>query len=73
MNHSRCVCQRYVLQHDTPEIRLGAVVEYDNDKDRYFVVNLEDVSRYPLTDRSYFSFHANVVEGSKYWFRKENN
>ena len=58
----------YILRHDTPEIKMGAVLEYNPERGRYDVVNLEDVARYPLTSRSYFSFHKDVVEGKPYWF-----
>ena len=62
--------RRYELLHDTPEIELGAIVELDCDRDRYVVINLEDVARYPLRSGSYFSFHRDVVESKRYWFSR---
>ena len=58
----------YVLRHDIPEIQRGAIVEYNEDRNRYEVINLSEVARYPLTTRSRFSFHADIVESSPYWF-----
>lgn len=62
--------RKYILKHDTPEIEKGAIVVMNYDTDRYEVINLDEVARYPLTDLSYFSFHKIVVEESKYWFER---
>lgn len=63
------MCNRtYVLKHNTPEIEEGAILEFNESKGRYSVVNLDEVARYPLTSSSYFSFHKNVVEKEGYWF-----
>jgi len=58
----------YILKHDTPEISLGAVLKLNHDTNRYDVINLEDVARYPLKSSSHFSFHREIVESKHYWF-----
>ena len=63
-----CNCKTFVLKHDTPEIRRGAIVVSSCEGTRYRVVNLEEVARYRLTPSSYFSFHKDIVENSRYWF-----
>ena len=60
----------YILKHNTPEIRSGAILEYNPVRDRYEVVNLEEVARYPLREGSYFTFHKKVVENRRYWFKE---
>ncbi len=62
--------KRYILNHDLPEISIGAIVEYNENSGRYVVINLLDSARYPLTLRSRFTFHKDVVEGKRYWFRR---
>ena len=65
MNTCECCgneVSKYRLLHDTPEIKRGAIVMFNNNRGRYEVVNLLDVARYPLTALSYFTFHKDVVE-----------
>ena len=61
------MCKVYVLLHDTPEISRGAELTMGNNN-RYEVINLREVARYPLTSLSHFSFHKDVVENKPYWF-----
>ena len=58
----------YILRHDTPEIKMGAILDYNCDRGRYEVMNLDEVARYELTPRSQFTFHKDVVEKEGYWF-----
>jgi len=60
----------YRLEHDTPEILRGAIVKYSPATGRYKVINLDDVARYNLNNGSYFTFHRDVVENSRYWFEQ---
>ena len=62
------MCKLYILKHDTPEIRKGAELQYNENRGRYEVVNLKEVARYPLTGLSNFTFHKWNVENMPYWF-----
>lgn len=64
------MCRTYILQHDTPEIRRGAIVAANCEDERYVVTNLSDVARYPLKLTSKFTFHKDVVENMPYWFKQ---
>lgn len=68
MSNCKHCNHRFILRHDIPEIRRGAVVEFNSSRERYEVVNLDEVARYPLTLTSRFSFHQDVVENMPYWF-----
>ena len=68
------MCKRtYVLKHNTPEVEAGAVLEYNDSRGRYDVVNFSEVARYELKSGSYFSFHKDVVEKEGYWFELVND
>jgi hypothetical protein len=58
----------YILKHDIPEIEAGAILEFNEDTDKYDIINLEDVARYTLTPHSHYTFIREVVESKPYWF-----